>query len=770
MSPKKSNILLVEDEAIIALHTVKMLRERSYSVVHASSGEEAVELFRAGGKGIDLVLMDINLGKGMDGTDAAREILKLREVPVVFLSSHTEKDIVERTEAVSSYGYVVKNSGITILDASIKMAFRLFAAHRSLAVSEDRFFKAFILSPDSININRLSDGVFVNVNVGFTSMTGYSSEEIIGRSSFPDDLGIWVHAEDRVRLTSTLRELGEIDDLEAEFRRKDGTILIGLMSARIIEVEGEQCLLSITRDITERRLAEKNLASLGRVQAIVRRATQLILHQADTGKLLDGACRIAVEEGRLRMAWIGVVDEGSDLVRPVASAGFVDGYLDDITITLSDVPTGRGPTGMAARMGRISICADIEHDERMAWRQAALERGYRSMASFPLGSGPKTFGVFNFYSDEVGFFREEEIDLLAQLALDISYAIESSTTKALREEAEKKLRDSETRFRTAFEDAPVGMALADPAGFILGANSAFCELLGRSEEDIVSLPFASFTYSEDIEAGAEAVAACISGARSSARLVKRYLHNDGHPVWADVSLSLLRDEDGEPRAFIVHMLDIDERMRYEERLKSLVSQKETLMKELQHRVKNNLNVVSGLLGLEEENCSDEGALPAFANARARIASIAAIYERLYLSEDLSSVDLDLYVEDLAAMIFSTYNLDPDRIRIRIDADRARLDTKRAVPVGLILNELVSNALKYAYPNDSRGEVRVRLVLEGGSLGLIVADDGPGIPAERRRPEAGSMGMTLVRMLSEQLGAELRIDASGGTAVSVRFPL
>lgn len=122
---KKKTILLVEDETITAKVGSKDLKKCGYKVINVFTGEEAIKIFSVKNE-IDLILMDIDLGKGMDGTESAVEILKENDIPVVFLSSHTEPEIVDKTEKITSYGYVVKNSGITVLDASIKMAFRLF--------------------------------------------------------------------------------------------------------------------------------------------------------------------------------------------------------------------------------------------------------------------------------------------------------------------------------------------------------------------------------------------------------------------------------------------------------------------------------------------------------------------------------------------------------------------------------------------------------------------------------------------------------------------
>ncbi len=282
-------ILLVEDEALIALMETRQLEEAGYRVIHVSTGEAALALVQDGSEAVDLILMDIDLGRGMDGTTAAREILSRREIPLLFLSGHQEKELVDKTEQITNYGYVVKNSAFTVLYASIRMAFKLFEAqrkinqksmeieatneelrvtietleetNRELFALEDKFSKAFHLNPDSIIINRLSDGRFMDINEGFTQNMGYAWEDVMGRSTLPEDLGIWANPEDRRRLLEGLQARGEVANLEAPFRRKDGSLVDGMMSARIIDVNGERCVISITRDISARKEKELALAA-----------------------------------------------------------------------------------------------------------------------------------------------------------------------------------------------------------------------------------------------------------------------------------------------------------------------------------------------------------------------------------------------------------------------------------------------------------------------------------------------------------------------------
>ncbi len=248
---KDKTILLVEDEALIAMSEAQMLQQRGYSVLQAYNGEDAV--LKVHENQVDLILMDIDLGKNrMNGTQAARKILKDHTLPIVFLTSHTEKDVVDQVKNITRYGYVIKNSGEFVLLEAITMAFELFNSHQRLHESEDRYRTAFMTSPDAININRI-DGLYVDVNEGFTSLTGFTRDEVIGRNSA--EIEIWAIPEDRERLIKGLQETGYVENLETMFRLKSGETRKGLMSARVLQMDGQPHILSITRDISRRHEA-----------------------------------------------------------------------------------------------------------------------------------------------------------------------------------------------------------------------------------------------------------------------------------------------------------------------------------------------------------------------------------------------------------------------------------------------------------------------------------------------------------------------------------
>ncbi|MDW7680266.1 MAG: response regulator, partial [bacterium] len=181
---QKNTILLVEDETIIAMQEKMVLEDFGYNVITVNSGESSIELVDTN-PDIDLILMDINLGSGIDGTQAAEKILSKHDLPLVFLSCYVDRETVEKTEGITSYGYIVKDSADTVFNASIKMAFRLFEARvrakereKALQDSEEQIRSIFRVAPIGIGIVR--DRILQDVNPRLCEMTGYKKEELIG--------------------------------------------------------------------------------------------------------------------------------------------------------------------------------------------------------------------------------------------------------------------------------------------------------------------------------------------------------------------------------------------------------------------------------------------------------------------------------------------------------------------------------------------------------------------------------------------------------------
>jgi two-component sensor histidine kinase len=216
--------------------------------------------------------------------------------------------------------------------------------------------------------------------------------------------------------------------------------------------------------------------------------------------------------------------------------------------------------------------------------------------------------------------------------------------------------------------------------------------------------------------------------------------------------------------------EVDSLRLERDRLGGQAEAKESLMKELQHRVKNGLNLASSLLRLQMDELSDEDARKAIHDSVSRLRAIAAIYEELSHSSDLQSVDLGSYLGELSASVFKAFATEGSGISLSLDmAEALRADSTLGAYLGLILTELMTNAVKYAYPAGS-GSIRVELrKTEAGAL-LRVSDEGPGFPPGFDPRSASSLGMTLVSMLSSQIGAELRVESGPGARITVSFQI
>jgi len=256
---KLKTILLVEDDAITSMAEARTVEQFNYRVITAFSGEEAIHC-AADNPHISMVLMDIDLGGGIDGTEAARQILLFRALPIVFLTSHAEKEMVDKVRGITRYGYVIKNSGDFVLQSSIEMAFELFDAHERLQESEGRFRGIFETSPIGIAIVNTEDQLFLQANESFRNLVGYSEDEL--KCLFVDSV---THPDDREREREMLRlhasEKGKLFEIEKRYIRKDGEVRqVRVVGDTLFQKDGRPPLaVANVLDVTEQLRAREEL-------------------------------------------------------------------------------------------------------------------------------------------------------------------------------------------------------------------------------------------------------------------------------------------------------------------------------------------------------------------------------------------------------------------------------------------------------------------------------------------------------------------------------
>ncbi|MDX2230071.1 MAG: PAS domain S-box protein [Leptolyngbyaceae cyanobacterium bins.349] len=224
------------------------------------------------------------------------------------------------------------------------------------------------------------------------------------------------------------------------------------------------------------------------------------------------------------------------------------------------------------------------------------------------------------------------------------------------------------------------------------------------------------------------------------------------------------------QAFEQAQTELAERQQAERQLRAALAEKEVLLKEIHHRVKNNLQIVSGLLQLQAQNLNDTRLVQALRESQNRVESMALIHKKLYTSADLRQIDGADYIQSLAISLLTTYQVSPNQVTLKVEVEPVVFSLDQAIPCGLIINELVSNALKYAFPQDYSGEITVKLGQKSGNYELIIQDNGLGLPPDLDWRTTKSLGLSLVYALAtDQLEGSLSVDCTQGTQFTIEFP-
>jgi PAS domain S-box-containing protein len=351
---------------------------------------------------------------------------------------------------------------------------------------------------------------------------------------------------------------------------------------------------------------------------------------------------------------------------------------------------------------------------------------------------------------------------------------------------ERELQESEIRFRLMADHAPVMLWMAGEDGACTFFNQGWLEFSGRTLEQERGVGWAEGIHFEDFQRCMHTYLSSFVERRSF-RMEYRLRRADGEYRWVLDTGVPRYARDGSFAGYIGSCIDISElreaqqqlkrtsddlEVRVNERTEELarrLMEREVLIREVHHRVKNNLQLVSSLLNMQGRQHNEERLRQALEECQGRIQTIALIHQRLFQSNDLAHVALSEYMTSLAANVFQASGVTPGVVALELDVEEVSLSVERAIPCGLILNELITNALKHAFPDGRQGSVRVGLRRpRAGRILLMVADNGVGLPGSFNVEDTRSLGLQLVCTLAEQLDGDLRIERGQGTAFCLEF--
>jgi PAS domain S-box-containing protein len=352
------------------------------------------------------------------------------------------------------------------------------------------------------------------------------------------------------------------------------------------------------------------------------------------------------------------------------------------------------------------------------------------------------------------------------------------------EAAQERLRESEERLRLFISNVTdYALLQVDTEAHISSWNAGAARAFGYGEDEILGQLMRTLYVPEDAmrgDAEADLEMARQSGRFEDARWLVR---KDGSRFFARWVTTPMRDEAGKLRGYAKVMRDETERRNTEQQMRASLAEKRVLLREIHHRVKNNLQVVTSLLSIQADRLEKPELSAILADTENRVRAIAALHETLYSSQDLASIDFGSYVQHLVRSLIGFFGVDMDRLHVHVHTEDLVLDIGQAIPLGLILNELVTNAFKHAFPGGRSGTLEIQLsyvrdsvdlekgqTLDEGMGKLTIKDDGVGLPEKLDIDEPGSMGLHLVNVLVAQLQGELELSRTRGTSISIKFPI
>lgn len=582
--------------------------------------------------------------------------------------------------------------------------------------SANHFRQIFELAPNGIALVDLQ-GRFIQVNEAFAQIVGYTPEELQRRQQLdilhPDDVNQLLAANEAL-----LTRKVSISQRQIRYIHRSGQVVHVLFQATLLTDEAGQ-------------------------------PTQFLNQVIDISARVEAEIALRESEERFRQSF-----EWSPIAKAMTH---LDGTYFQINAAFTET------LGYTLEDLKGKTVLDITHPDDIA---ATLESTNRLLA-----------GEVHHCEQEQRYIHKNgqivyallRITLVRTAQGDPSYFLSQILDITERKQAEAALRQSELSLRGIFEQSALGISIVNRQGRYLKVNPALEEILGYSAAELVSRSFCDLTHPDDIEEDWRLFQEVVNGQRDRYHLEKRYIHRSGKVVWCRLAVSAVRDPEGKNLFVIGICEDITEERQAKLQIQAALQEKEILLREIHHRVKNNLQIISSLLRLQADQIKSHKYARVFKDAGSRIQAMSLIHEGLYPSNNLAAVDLKQYLHNLISNLFRSYGVNPEIIRASIRAEGIRLNLDDAVLCGLIINELVTNSLKYAFPKGRSGQIDVHFKQTRTHTQLRVSDNGIGLPRNFDFKETQSLGLQLVATLTDQLQGKIELRNKSGTTFIITFP-
>jgi PAS domain S-box-containing protein len=643
----------------------------------------------------------------------------------------------------------------------------------ALRESEERYRSLFEGISDSVMVYS-SQGRLLDCNKVTLQRLGYSHEELLRLSAadivHPDLYQLMKDNQKRIWA-------GEGTVVESAHLCKDGKVIPVEVNARRIEYKGELVILAVVRDITERKQAEEALSYSKDKLQILQQITATVHSTLEKEKVFkqiaDGIVYSLGYTAALMMLLnyekncfeVQTFSTKKRLITQIDKAlGFP---LKKFSFSAESAPNVAIGSVLKGKIVVTKNLAEIAYpliSKRACSIIQALRRSKNYIVA-PLRIKHEVVGGLMISSE-----REEitaaELQLVETFAYAASQAITNANLHMETKRAADALRESEEKYRDLVENLNDVIYMLDIDGIVTYISPVVEAVTGFSLKEVVGRPFTDFVYEEDLPLIMKRFQEVMSGhlEPTEYRLIDksgqiRWVRSSSRPIVEDNRVIGLRGV----------FSDITARKQAEEKIQASLKEKEVLLKEIHHRVKNNMQVISSMLSLQSQHIKDKASRAMFQESQNRIRAMALIHEKLYTSEDLAHIDIAGYIHSLTHQLITSYHTTAPRVAMDIAVTDIFLTITTAIPCGLIINELVTNALKHAFPRQQKGTITVSMTPSNtDSLILTVSDTGIGFPDRIDFRNTTTLGMQLVISLVEQLKGTITVDRSEGTRFRIEF--
>ena len=756
------NVLLIYDIKEDITPLIQKLEDNNFNV-QLESSENQINLCSVVARGTrDIILSDYNTW-----TRSGLNILSIIEernlmVPYIVIGKEIEeKTIISLMETgVNDY---IEVDTLQRLIPTIKREIKnsnflkkLKNINFSQCLTEEKFQTLLNISKFMIYTLDLNT-IFVDANNAFNEFLDYKKNELIDFQSIYE----FVHPIDKEILINAIQSVMEgkfVNNIEYRLKKKNGSyIQLSTNLAPIFDKENVMTgILLVSEDLTKSKEFQHSIEDHIHRQALIAQFGLETITEKKIDNVFKKATSLLAKILDVEYTKVLEILPDKKFLKLRQGVGWHKGLVGNATVENNK----NSQAGFTLLTTAPVIVENLKTETRFCAPKLLADHDVISGMSVIIQGKNAPFGILGIHTKKHRVFSKDDINFLQSVANVLAGVI-------VRDSTEKELRESEEKYRMLTEQSLLG-TLIIANGKIIFANKGISNILGFSIHEFLSWDINTINQHIHpinrqmiIESYNKILNEEISSFQSEIRMKKKnnkYLYIQQYSKRIQFQGS---------SALFINVIDITERKKNESLLESSLAEKEILLKEIHHRVKNNLQIISSLIVLQEQYVKDDRILHVFKDFQSRIKVMALIHQTLYNAENVSKIHLSKYIKNLVDNLFKVYSAHSKQIKLELNIDNIDFNLDNANACGLIINELVSNSLKHAFSKDDEGKIIVTLKkMDQNKILLDVYDNGVGFPDDIDYNNSDSLGLKLISTITKQMNGKISIERNEGTHVKI----